>query len=334
MFRITNIQHYINIMSAWGYTPESVLSGTGITNTDLDDPNFLVDIKQHQIVVANMLSLTGDNALGFKVGKEIKFSDMDILGYALMSASTIRRALDVWFSYSQPIYGSVLDIDLKDDNQGWHLSVNAFLPFGQVYRFCIEEFLMICHYVGTQLSGHKVVFTRLELAYPQPQHIDIYRRLFPCPLIFNSQRNRISGSMPALDTEVKSNNPELNEMYMRFCKQMSGELTGRTPLAIRVRNYLVKTPNKIPSINEVAMQMNCSERTLRRHLKDEGISYRQLVNEFRCDLAEEYLTSTYLTPSQIGYLLGYQDTKPFLRAFKSWTGKTVGEFRKAKRNQV
>ena len=57
------------------------------------------------------------------------------------------------------------------------------------------------------------------------------------------------------------------------------------------------------------------------------MTYQQLVNEFRCDLTKEYLKSSHLTNQEIAFLLGYQDVKAFLRAFKMWTGTTISAYR-------
>lgn len=73
--------------------------------------------------------------------------------------------------------------------------------------------------------------------------------------------------------------------------------------------------------------LNSSERSLRRHLSDRGTNYRQLVSEFRCDLAKQYLSTTRLSLAEISDLVGFADTKSFMRAFKRWTGETLVEFR-------
>ena len=70
-----------------------------------------------------------------------------------------------------------------------------------------------------------------------------------------------------------------------------------------------------------------SARTLRRHLQEEGASYQKLVGEFRADLAQEYLRSSSISTKEVAFLLGYNDTNAFRRAFKEWTGTTVQEYR-------
>jgi AraC-like DNA-binding protein len=62
-------------------------------------------------------------------------------------------------------------------------------------------------------------------------------------------------------------------------------------------------------------------------LHEEGHSFKTLLNEFRVDLAKEYLGTSRMTAKETAYLLGFKDSNAFRRAFKSWTGKTIHEFR-------
>lgn len=68
-------------------------------------------------------------------------------------------------------------------------------------------------------------------------------------------------------------------------------------------------------------------RTLRRRLVEEEMSYQQILDQTRHDLAVQYLKHTALTPKEIGFLLGYSSVSNFRRAFKGWTGKTLSDVR-------
>ncbi len=88
-----------------------------------------------------------------------------------------------------------------------------------------------------------------------------------------------------------------------------------------------KRPEQLPGVVELAAILNLSERSLRRHLSQLGISYRALVHRFRSDLAKEYLLTTNLDIKEISFLLGYTDTSHFSKSFKFWNKLTPKQYR-------
>jgi len=86
-------------------------------------------------------------------------------------------------------------------------------------------------------------------------------------------------------------------------------------------------PSGQSTIEEAASRLAMSKRTLQRQLNQESSSYKEVLNLTRQALAEHYLASSVISPPEISFLLGYQDSNSFLRAFKGWTGTTPGEYR-------
>ncbi len=69
-----------------------------------------------------------------------------------------------------------------------------------------------------------------------------------------------------------------------------------------------------------ATKLNLSRQTLYRRLKAEGVSFEQVVDDLRRDMAKAYLGSEKLSVNETAYLLGFSDRSAFSRAFKRWTG--------------
>ena len=70
-----------------------------------------------------------------------------------------------------------------------------------------------------------------------------------------------------------------------------------------------------------------SASTIQRNLAWEGLSYTDLVEETRKNLATMYFKQRNLSLSEISYLLGYSELSAFSRAFRRWTGKSPREYR-------
>ena len=68
-------------------------------------------------------------------------------------------------------------------------------------------------------------------------------------------------------------------------------------------------------------------RTLIRHLREEGVTYQQLLDNVREELACWLLLHSSMSVEAIAERLGYQDTSNFSRTFRRWLGVTPRDFR-------
>lgn len=70
-----------------------------------------------------------------------------------------------------------------------------------------------------------------------------------------------------------------------------------------------------------------SQRTLSRQLSAEGLSFTEVLDAMRTDLAVRHLRDATLSVSQVAWLLGFQEVSAFTSAFRRWTGQTPSQFR-------
>jgi len=82
-----------------------------------------------------------------------------------------------------------------------------------------------------------------------------------------------------------------------------------------------------PHIALVAEIFGMSARTLQRRLQRLGLTYRQLIENTRFELAAELLCSTDARIIDIAATLGYDDQSNFGRSFRRYCGISPGRFR-------
>lgn len=81
-------------------------------------------------------------------------------------------------------------------------------------------------------------------------------------------------------------------------------------------------------LENLAEALDMPVRTLQLRLEHQGLNYRSVLDKVRLGLAQNYLKDPDLPMIKIAEFLGYSEQSPFQKAFKRWTGKTPGEYRK------
>jgi AraC-like DNA-binding protein len=66
---------------------------------------------------------------------------------------------------------------------------------------------------------------------------------------------------------------------------------------------------------------------LQRRLTDADLTFQQLVEDARRELAHHYLRHSTVELNEAAFLLGYGDANSFFRAFHGWEGTSPGEWR-------
>ena len=117
--------------------------------------------------------------------------------------------------------------------------------------------------------------------------------------------------------------------FQQQCQLLIAKLTTQGYFVDDVRMLVLSRPGFFPDIDYVAEKLCMSTRTLRRRLKEEGTSYRELLDEIRFGLAREYLEKTTLPMEEICRLLGYSEAGNFSHAFRRWSGQSPRAWRQA-----
>lgn len=86
-------------------------------------------------------------------------------------------------------------------------------------------------------------------------------------------------------------------------------------------------PNGECSIAQVAKMLGLHPRTLQKRLKTEGLSFGQLLQNTRLQIAKHALRQPDNSITDIALKVGYAEIAVFSRHFKKWTGLTPSQFK-------
>lgn len=321
------LSFYLSRMAARGFAAEQVLAGTHLNAERIHSDTFRANPQQFRQVILNMIELTGEPCIGIALGAEFKISDLGVLGYAALSAATLEQAREVftkYYSLSEQIFTSSNHIS---EGRWWSEIRDSYMLGGDALRFAVEEFISRTIELASSITNKPFPILEMYLTYPPPADLKPYQKRFNCPLHFNQPRNVVVFDINCLKDPVSLANEEVFKLCERQCQLLATKNEEDDLLSNRIRNYLVKNPGKFPTLEEMAEHLNIGSRTLRRRLVKEEVTFQQILDDTRRELAIQYLKYTSLTPKQIGFMLGYSSVSNFRRAFKSWTDKKLSDFR-------
>ena len=128
---------------------------------------------------------------------------------------------------------------------------------------------------------------------------------------------------------IGSADPYLNDLLTKLCEDaLAHRAPERTTLRSSVENAMAPLlPHGKARATEIARRIGMSHRTLARKLASEGLTFSEISEHLKADLARHYLRDGDLPISQIAWLLGYREVSAFTHAYKRWTGMTPRQSR-------
>jgi AraC-like DNA-binding protein len=179
----------------------------------------------------------------------------------------------------------------------------------------------------TAQVGCKPAIMAVHFRHTRPANIQEHQRLFDCPLRFDQAENELVLRDEHLALPVRGSDPTLLEVLEPLARYRleSREPNGRffnAGWAGRVREWIGRqlAHGARPTLDAVADELLVSERQLQKQLKAEGITYQQLLDQVRREIAIDYLARPEVGMVDLAFLLGFAEQSAFNHAFKRWMG--------------
>ncbi|MBF7729078.1 AraC family transcriptional regulator [Pseudomonas sp. N040] len=317
----------LKMMQGEGYAAEACLKGTGLQVQQLNEPARSVTLQQEVRFYRNLLELTGDAAIGLRLGAAFVPQRYGIFGYALLSAATLGHAVNMaahfvalsfsWFELAYSVrQGSVL-LTLSD-----RLQIEADVRNLLHDRDCAAVWVDL-----GEMLGQRLPLERVTLPHDGHRREAVYRDFFGCPVAFGGMPSSLQFNAGFLDQPLPHHDAVASEQLRQQCQLLLARMTRQNPLVQQVRQLLLSHPGRFAEVSVIAEQIGMSERSLRRHLTEENTSYKEILDEVRFSLARQYLSETSLPLQEIAVLLGYTEPGNFTHAFKRWAGISPRLFR-------
>lgn len=314
----------LDTFKAQGLPSEALLAGSGICAADLSRADTRITTNQEMRVCANAVALRRD--VGLALGRQMHVSAYGMLGYALLTSATFGDALRTALRYPA-LLGTLFKLSLEADGERIWFTAADYRETPAMQMFNVELCLASLKVICDDLLGQPLALLGARFEYSAPDYRARYSECFACPLQFDAGTNAFAFDKRWLDQPLPLADAVTHQAMAERCRKQNLEFTGRQAWLGRIRQLLTSQLGAAPGIEGLAAQMNCSPRTLRRHLHDLGCSYQELLDELRFERAKQWLAADELPIYRIAEQLGFSETASFRHAFVRWSGVAPSQFR-------
>jgi len=308
-----------------GLSPLVVLRHAGLPMGLFDQDKILVTTEEMFALYRAILEVSGDPGIGLKLGTEERVERYDPIAIAALYTRSFRDALQRMARYKQ----LTCPEEIKIAERGNECAVQFLWLLADqpepapLVDVCFAWIVGI----GRRGTGRTAHPKRVEFQRPE-SHRKMYEAHFECPVKFGMRHNVLVFDKAVVDQPFLTHNADLLAMVApQLEAELSQQLAQKT-LTEQVKGILKKLlAGQRPTLQDVAGELHLSTRTLQRRLTADRAKFQQLMEEARRELAQHYLLHSSLELNETAYLLGYEDSNSFFRAFQQWEGTSPGEWR-------
>ncbi len=312
-------KQFVQAMLNNGLSPDTYLEKVGLPTHDQDDPESLIPVKPFYHLINQVAVDAGIADFGAQVALITPWHKVKSLGPLISHSSSLGDLLATFCGIA-PGQSSHVSFSIQEDDAGIWFSYTgtALIPNDiqmELYRITsMIQFVQLASGSGWHPQD-------IQLSMPRTKSVLACDLIRKSRITFSQVRSaivipRILLKLPVhlnvVDTIQRNNHYDMNADFVD---------TLRNIISIYISNKNCK-------IDLIAKAVDIPVRSLQRRLKRHGVSFNDLLNQAKFELAKNRLENSSLPIMEIAFQIGYADAAHFTRAFHRWAGMSPNQFRK------
>lgn len=318
----------------YGFDIHTFLSQRDIDMELLQTKDVQINAKYLSELYKEATLFTEDKNLSFKLGEWANPHSLGIFGYLLLHSQDINEALQKLCRY-YPLVGRSLKPILAETKSHYKFSF-MFSFEGELTplsRYQVEIHFSAALSLINKIASRNIRPEYATFRHSMPSDLSEYKRVFGEKLYFKEDENALIFSKESLRVKTLYENASLLRLFENEAEKYLG-LEFHGGLKEEILGVILVCAGELDfALEGVAQKVDMHPRTLQKRLKEEGVSYTQLLIEVRKKLAVRYLKENIDTQT-IAIHLGYSEVSAFLRAFKKWYALTPKEWLLAQQTTI
>lgn len=307
---------------------DGILRWMGIDPEDPVDPKQMVPADEYYAFLERLTELDSDPvSIPLRAGGAMRCDDYGAFGLAFKSATTLHGSYRRAGRYAR-VLTSVSDYEVEMTSRGGlmhlHRSGERRLGLRLSNEATIASIASISREVCTREFNPLAVYFK----HPAPKTTARHKKYFGCPVHFDSDKDAVLVSRELFNTPNRLGDKSISSFLDKHLESEVRELEGSEGLDQMVCRHISRSLSEgTPAISDIARHLGMSSRSLQRRLADLDLSYRELLERSRRELARELLRQTDYSLAEVAFMTGFSEQSAFTRAFKRWEGETPRSYR-------
>lgn len=314
----------------YGLNPEELLAKAGLDAAMLSVPDARFPAMHVRRFWELLVSATHDDLVGMRCGQEMQVATLHGLGLAIVTSHSLAQVLELIARYCKVI-SSTMEMSLAHDRHGTTLAIGTLhgSEAKHAARLAVLAFVLR---QANSLSQHVVRPIAVHLRMSKLSDED-RRRLnahFGCevdttgdaPDSIRFSYADVMEPYAGSNAMLREANEKVVRAYINRVRQSSFTTRVEEEIQIMIEQ------GESAKIDAVAKKLNLSARTLQRRLEDEKVSFAELLDGRRRQLAHDALAHSEMSITEIAYTIGFADPSNFSRSCVRWFGTSPANYRR------
>lgn len=333
-FRARFIANVIQFAAQQGASKKELLCVVGTEMEDLNNEEKTFEAGIYNALLEKAVALTGDPYLGLHMGEYLSLSAAGLILQIVQSSGTVLEGLQYMVDFAN-LGCQAMPFQLQKKQEEWALSLHPNPVWEEqsplAVRHTMDGMLIFTVREFQSLTRQKHYPKRIHFSYPRPEKFMEFERLFHCPVRFEQSQSALFFDQEQVAQTVVTSDYKLLQILVQYAEQKLAMLAHAQGFITIVKQSIINLVKpQFPTIEQVARNLNVSVRTLQRRLKEEGMTYKAVMDQLRQQFAKDYLQNNTLSVQEVAYLLDYADASSFVRAFRRWEGVSPEVYRNSK----
>jgi AraC-like DNA-binding protein len=314
-----------------GMDPAEILAEAGVTMDEVADPAGRLPVP-NQIDILNRAAVAlGDDFLGFHMALGYDLREIGLVYYIMASSQDLSDALSKLERYSAVVNQGVR-ISFGRDGPAT-VSLNYVNVDRHSDRHQVEFWMVSLMRICRKVTDTRLAAARLKFRHQREATSPEFKTFFGSDVEFGADGDTMTFAPQAVSLPVVGHDTFLNGLLRQYADDALSPPPTLSPPTLRgdIEKIMPELlPHGGATADAVARKLGMSARTLSRKLRQEGISYPEILDDLRSCLARTYISDHRLPVSEVAWLLGYREVSSLTHAFKRWTGMTPRQFRSSR----